>query len=162
MDSLTSQALKLRSEAVEVARTWLTTPYVLGGRLKGAGCDCATLLAEYLIEIGAALREQLQDLGLYSHDWFCHTTNERYLRGLMRFGAITAETVCRKGERAKPGDLALFKVVGSRVYNHGAIVTQWPMGIHAQSDGVREVDLSAHSLTAFRQMDIFDPFGDRP
>lgn len=147
-----------RTEAVSIARGWLRTPYVLGGRVRGAGCDCATLLAEYLIEIGASSREQLEDLGFYSHDWFCHTSSERYLRGLMRFGRLAAETICRGGVKARSGDIVLFKVVGSRVYNHGAIVTSWPRGIHAQSDGVREVDLVSHPLTSFREMDVFDPF----
>ena len=41
--------LKARPEAVAIARSWIRTPYVMGGRIKGAGCDCATLLSEYLI-----------------------------------------------------------------------------------------------------------------
>lgn len=147
-----------RASAVEIARSWLRTPYVLGGRVKGAGCDCATLLAEYLIEIGAATQADLQELGLYSHDWFCHAGTERYLRGLMRFGRLAAETICRGGIQAQPGDLVLFRVAGSKVFNHGAIVTAWPHGVHAGREGVREVDLTVHSLTAFRQMDVFDPF----
>jgi cell wall-associated NlpC family hydrolase len=147
-------------QAVSIARTWIGTPYVLGGRIKGAGCDCATLLAEYLIEIGTAQREQLEDLGFYSNDWFCHTTNERYLRGLMRFGTLVAETICRPGAEAQPGDIVLFKVVGSKVYNHGAIVTAWPRGIHAQHDGVHEADLASHRLTGHREMDVFNPFSE--
>ena len=164
MDSLmcpTLNQLSDRAQAVAVARTWLRTPYVLGGRIKGAGCDCATLLAEYLIEIGMASNAELEDLGFYSHDWFCHTSSERYLRGLMRFGTLVAETICREGEQAQPGDIALFRVAGSKVYNHGAIVTSWPMGIHAQHDGVHESNLASHRLTGHRQMDIFNPF-ERP
>jgi cell wall-associated NlpC family hydrolase len=150
-----------RSQAVAVARTWIRTPYVLGGRVKGAGCDCATVLAEYLIEIGAVEQKELVDLGLYSGDWFHHTTSERYLRGLMRFGKMASETICRGRADAQPGDLVLFKVAGSKVYNHGAIVTAWPRGIHAQAEGVREVNLAAHHLTGFRIMDVFDPFAAR-
>jgi cell wall-associated NlpC family hydrolase len=150
--------VKSREDAVALARSWVGTPYVLGGRIRGAGCDCATLLAEYLIEIGAVGREQLTDLGLYSGDWFHHANSERYLRGLMRFGRLASETICRAGEKAAGGDLALFKVVGSKVFNHGAIVTAWPRGIHAQAAGVREVNLSLHPLTCYMRMDIFDPF----
>jgi cell wall-associated NlpC family hydrolase len=148
-----------RIEAVAAARRWIGTPYILKGRVRGAGCDCATLLAEYLIEIGAATSADLEDLGFYSDDWFCNTRNERYLRSVIRFGRKVAETVCRPGVGALPGDLVLFRVVGSRVFNHGAIITSWPRGIHAQCDGgVREVDLTGHPLTAFQQMDIFNPF----
>jgi len=150
--------MKTREDAVVLARSWLGTPYVLGGRIRGAGCDCATLLAEYLIEIGAVDRDQLTDLGLYSGDWFHHANSERYLRGLMKFGRLASETICRGGIETSPGDLALFKIAGSKVFNHGAIVTVWPRGIHAQASGVREVDLSSHALTCHMKMDLFDPF----
>lgn len=159
-----------RRAAVAIARTWLKTPYVLGGRVKGAGCDCATILAEYLIEIGATTEAQLIEIGFYreggvshsfSSDWFCHATVEHYLRSLMHFGKLVAETICRPGVKAQPGDLVLFKVVNSKRYNHGAIVTAWPKGIAAVHQGVREVDLSGHALTAYRQMDVFDPFEGR-
>ncbi len=153
------QVLKARSEAVAAARGWLGTPYVLGGRVRGAGCDCGTLLAEYLIEIGAATREELGELGLYSHDWFCHAERERYMLRLLRHARLTAETVCRGAAQAEPGDLVLFRVAGSRVFNHGAIVTAWPRGVHAESDGVREADLVRHPLTSFATMEIFSPFG---
>ena len=156
-----------RAQSVAIARTWLRTPYVLGGRVKGAGCDCATILAEYLIEIGACTEAQLIEIGFYradgiSHayasDWFCHSAVEHYLRGLMYFGKLVAQTLCRPGVQAQPGDLVLFRVVSSKRYNHGAIVTAWPKGIEAVHQGVREVDLTSHALTAYRQMDIFDPF----
>ena len=165
MDSLTSQPLSpasspllRRAEAVLVARSWLGTPYVLRGRVKGAGCDCGTLLAEYLIGIGAASRADLEDLGFYSHDWFCHESSERYLLRLMRYARRTAETICRPGVVAQPGSLALFRVAGSRIYNHGAIVTAWPRAVHAAGDKCIESDVTSHQLTAFREMDIFDPF----
>ena len=150
--------MRTRAEAVEIAHSWLGTPYVLGGRIKGAGCDCATLLAEYLLELGRATEAELRDLGFYSHDWFCHTSNERYLRRLMEYGALVAQTKCRPGEKAQPGDLVLFKTVRSPLYNHGAIVTAWPWGIHAADGQVRTSDLTAHRLTGWREMAIFDPF----
>ena len=165
--------MKTRTQALVIARSWAhpRTPYVMAGRIKGAGCDCATLLSEYLIEIGAATEQEMVDIGFYkgvglshgySPDWFCHTGTQAYLRGLMKFGKLVAETVCRKCEHPQPGDLVLFRAVKSRIYNHGAIVTRWPFGIHAQYDGVREVDLSSNIITAYRPMDIFDPFEGRP
>ena len=147
-----------RSAAVLVARSFVGTPYVLGGRLKGAGVDCATLLGLYLVEIRVAPPDLWSGLKLYSHDWFLHDSNERYLRGLMRFGFLAAEALCRADAQAQPGDLALFRSVGSKVFNHGAVVTQWPRGIHAESNGVREVNLTQHRLTAYKPMEVFDPF----
>ena len=150
--------MKTRGEAVAIARSFIGTPYVLGGRLKGAGVDCATLLGCYLIELGAAPTDLWQNLEGYHHDWFLHSANERYLRGLMKFGFDAAQTLCRADAKAEPGDLALFKVVNSKVFNHGAIVTLWPHGVHAGSDGAREIDLTTHRLTAFKPMEVFDPF----
>jgi cell wall-associated NlpC family hydrolase len=153
--SPTPKQLCSRPDAVARARAWLGTPYVLGGRVRGAGCDCATLLAEYLIEIGAAERE---DLGVYSHDWFCHTKSERYLLGLVRHARQTAELVCRGTVDARPGTLALFRCVGSHVYNHAAIITAWPRGIHAVHPKVAEFDLTSHRLTGHHEMALFDPW----
>ena len=150
--------MKSRTEAVAIARSFLGTPYVLGGRLKGAGVDCATLLGLYLIEIGAAPADLWKNLEGYHHDWFLHDANERYLRGLMRFGFDAALTLCRADAEAQPGDLVLFRVVQSKVFNHGAIVTAWPHGVHAGVDGVHEITLTTHKLTAFRPMEVFDPF----
>ena len=150
--------MKTRLEAVEIARSYLGTPYILGGRLKGAGLDCATLLGLYLIEIGVVDDSLWERVGLYSHDWFQHAGRERYLRALLELGQLTSEFVCRSDAPARPGDLVLFRVVRSHLFNHGAIVTAWPHGIHAQAEGVREVNLAAHRLTAYKPMDVFDPF----
>jgi hypothetical protein len=37
-------------------------------------------------------------------------------------------------------------------------VTSWPHGIHAGAEGVREISLTTHRLTAFKPMEVFDPF----
>ena len=159
--------MKTPDECVSIARSFLGTPYVLGGRKKGAGVDCATLLGEYLIEIGRTTEAALIGAGFYrecgaghsySHDWFLHTTRQDYLRGIMMFGKLVAETICRPGEKPDPGFIVLFRSVNSERFNHGAIVTSWPRGIHACDGNVREGNLAAHRLTAYRSMDVFDPF----
>ena len=144
-----------REEALQVARSWLGTPYVLGGRVRQAGCDCATLLAEYAIACGFADRE---DLGLYSQDWFCNASEERYLYGLIRHAPQAAKNMGCAAEHALPGCLVLFKVVGSRLYNHGGIVTVWPHMIHASSCGVMETNALQNPMTAGREKCIFDPW----
>ena len=149
------QVLVTRDQAVAYARTWIGTPYVRGARIRGAGCDCATLLAEYLIAIGASKRE---DLGVYSHDWFCNTTEERYMFALMKHAAKTLEAVACGTPAAKPGDLVLFRVARSRVFNHGAIVTVWPRAVHAGSGKVAEADVTLNPMTSHMQMAIFDPW----
>jgi cell wall-associated NlpC family hydrolase len=154
--------LQLREDAVATARSFLGTPYILRGRVKGAGVDCGTLLAQYLIEIGKCTKEDLEDIGLYTHDWFCHASSERYMLRLMRHAKKTAESICmgRTLEDAKPGCLALFRVVGSKVFNHGGVVTNWPMMIHAANPVVKEVNVISHWLTAHREVVIFDPWSN--
>lgn len=145
-----------RAAAVARAQAWLGTPYAPGGRVRGAGCDCATFLAEYLIEIGAATHIEI---GVFSQDWFCHAKEEKYLLGLVRHARMVAETFCRGTVDARPGTLALFRCVGSKRYNHGAVVTEWPYGIHAVDPRVARVELTSHRLTGFHEMALFDPWG---
>ncbi len=151
--------MKTRQEAVNDARTWLGTPYVKRARVKGAGVDCGQLLAAYLLDIGAVTEKDIEERGPYGSDWFHHTSDEVYLKALMTFGKLIAETVCRGGQKPDDGNLVLFRAVGSKRYNHGAIITSWPMGIHANREGVCETDLVNDPLTSYRQMAIFDPWG---
>jgi cell wall-associated NlpC family hydrolase len=145
-------------QAVAAARSYCGSPYVLGQHAKGAGVDCATLLGLYLIDLGAADAQIWQDAGLYSHDWFLHTARQRYTDVLKRYAELVWEGVCRRDSPAHPGQIVTFKAVGSGRFNHGAIVTSWPFGIHACHDGVKESNLANHRLTAFKPMDVFDPF----
>lgn len=147
-----------REESVIVARSFLKTPYVLGGRVKGAGVDCGTLLALWLQECGFAGEKDFDDVQIYHHDWFCHANSERYLLHLIRHAPKVLETICRGGVDALPGNLALFRSVGSKRFNHGGIVTRWPFMVHAVSDGVREQDATSHFLTSHMEMVIFDPW----
>lgn len=150
--------LVTRQEAVKLAALFLKTPYVLGGRVKGAGVDCATLLALYLEECGFAQKNDFDDVGIYTGDWFQHARSERYLMRLIRHAPKVLDTICRGTVDAKPGSLVLFKVVRSRLFNHGGIITKWPFMIHAQDPCVKEVDATKFFLTSHREMAIFDPW----
>lgn len=145
-----------RAEAVGIARSWIGTKYILGGRVKGAGTDCATLLGGYLEECGFSDREEL---GIYSHDWFCNTTNERYMLRLIRHAPRTLSGICRGTVSAEAGSLILFKVAKSRLFNHGGIITRWPFMVHAADPCVKEQNAVTHWLTGFTEFAIFDPWG---
>lgn len=143
-----------RAEAVAVALSWEGTPYVTGARVKGAGIDCATFLAEYLIEIGAA---PAIELFVYAQDWFCNTEKELYFDELSKYATCVWEGRCLGTPPAQPGDIVLFRVAKSRLYNHGAIITGWPRALHAfESEGVRESRPALHPLTAHMEMAVFD------
>lgn len=118
------------------ARSWLGTPYHSGARVRGAGVDCAMFpLAVY----SACGLIEAADVGHYPHDWHLHRDDERYLGWVERLGA-------REIDAPAPGDFALFRV--GRAFAHGAIVIDWPLGIHAVlNEGVVLGDLTQSWLT---------------
>lgn len=149
-----------RSDAAQLALLWVDTPYVTGGRILGAGCDCATLISEYLIGIGAAAEIPLFT---YSQDWFCHTKEERYFNELSKYAKCIWKGRCLGTPPAKPGDIAVFRAnIASGpapLYNHGAIITGWPLAVHAFDNKKVAVSRpSLHPLTAYTDMAIFDPW----
>jgi cell wall-associated NlpC family hydrolase len=152
-----------RQEAVDYALTWEGTPYVRGGRIKGAGCDCGTLLAEYLVGIGSCAREDMdqliENLGFLSNDWFCHASTEKYEDALTKFAAPKWLGICAGTPPAQPGDIAMYRVVGSKRFNHGSIILGWPRALHAFSQRVAIARPTLHPLTAHTEMAIFDPWG---
>jgi cell wall-associated NlpC family hydrolase len=154
--------VKLRAEAVLIAQQWLGTPYVRGGRILGAGCDCGTLLAQYLVGIGACPAEEMDDLiarlGFLSNDWFCHANSERYEAELLKYAPLRWQGMCRGIPPAQPGDIAMFRVVGSRLFNHGAIVLEWPYALHSVLPRVARTRLTLHPMTAHMEMALFDPW----
>lgn len=44
----------IRADLVSTARSWVGTPFVPQGALRGAGCDCAGLIIGIAKEVGAA------------------------------------------------------------------------------------------------------------
>lgn len=123
--------------------------------MKGAGCDCATFLAEVLIACGLAEREELS---VYAHDWFHHTSEERYLLELIRHAPHILDAIAYRSTEIAPGSIVLTHAAHSKIYNHGGIVTAWPHVVHALAPAVEETDASRHRLWAYRQIAVFDPF----
>jgi len=150
-----------REHVVMEARSWQGTPYHLGGRVKRAGVDCGTYLMEVLIACSLVTRAEFEDLGFYGHDWFCHETSDprRYLRMMMRHAELVMEGVAYVSTRTEPGNLVLSKVVDSKHYNHGGIVTEWPRVMHCVAEtGVGEVDATTDPLWCPQKVAIFDPW----
>lgn len=113
-----SQEAGDRKRVVEVAYSWLGTPYHTGGKVKGVGVDCLTLLAGIFEEAGL-----VSDVAIpyYPNDWHLHRTQERYLEGLL--------TYCKETKEPQAGDIALWKF--GRCFSHGAIIIDYPLIIHA-------------------------------
>ena len=112
----------LRDAVVAEAATWLRTPYAHAGRIKGAGVDCATLLAEVFARAGVIAPVEI---AAYPPDWHLHRSEERYL------ALVLAHAREIPPAAARPGDVALWK--WGRTFAHGAIIMPpgWPAIIHA-------------------------------
>lgn len=114
-----AQEREERERVVAAAKTWLGTPYHHRGRVKGAGIDCLTILAETFAEAGLIPPAHIP---YYPKDWHLHRDAERYLDGLFQYAAEIEGPPL-------PGDIVLWRF--GRCYSHGAIVVEWPMVIHA-------------------------------
>ena len=133
-----------RAAVVAEARSWIRTPYHHMGRIKGAGADCLSLLAEVYERAGVVPHVEIP---YYPPDWHLHRDLERYLMGLADYGRPT--------DTPLPGDIAMFKY--GRCFAHGGIVSAWPALIHADMHlrMVLEGDANAGDLFG-RQVRFFD------
>lgn len=100
------------------ARSWLDTPYVPHGRVKGVGVDCGHLLWAVYSTIAEGLPLPPEQ---YAPDWALHTTEEKYLDFIMPF--------VRQVPKVSPGGFSLYHV--GRAYSHAAIFLSDGFYIHA-------------------------------
>jgi cell wall-associated NlpC family hydrolase len=133
-----------RQRVVEVARSFVGTPYHHRGRIKGVGIDCAQLLIEVYAEAGLVERF---DTGEYPMDWALHRSEERFLGFLADRAQPTAYALA--------GDVLLFRY--GRCYSHAAIVVDDALMVHAFID--RGVELVERAEFAHRPHLSFTLFG---
>ena len=130
----------LRARIVAEALGWVGTPWHHMARVKGGGVDCAQLLVGVYSAVGLV---PAIDLGYYPPDWHIHQDVPRFL-AMMALHAVPIEGP------PLPGDAAMFKF--GRHAAHGAVVTAWPLIVHAFLDERRVVisDAAAHADLAAR------------
>ncbi len=111
-----------RKTICTIARTWIGTPWRHRARIKGAGVDCAMLVAEIYIEAGLIPAFEIEE---YPPDWHLHRDEERYLTQVLAHAHEISIAA------ARPGDLVLVKI--GRAFAHGAIISElgFPHVIHA-------------------------------
>ncbi len=123
-----------RALVIAEARRWIGTPYHHMGRVRGAGCDCATFPAEVYAACGVVAPVAIE---FYPPDWHLHRGTERYLAGVLEHALEVTSPA--------PGDLVLWRM--ARAFAHGAIVLAWPRIVHAVAGiGVIEDDGSSPTL----------------
>ena len=107
-----------RQHIIQVARTWLLTPYHHHARINGVGVDCVQFLIAVFEEcqIASAVAEG------YAQDWHLHRSEEKYLAGIQHYAQQTTSP--------EPGDVALFRF--GRCVSHAGILLPEPRTvIHA-------------------------------
>lgn len=118
---------------VQVARSWIGTPYHHQASEKGAGTDCLGLVRGIWRELYGA--EPLVPT-VYTRDWAEASGRETLL------DAAGAHLVPVAGD-VRAGDVAIFRLRPGMVAKHAAIVSGEAVMIHAMEGGpVAEVALS--------------------
>jgi hypothetical protein len=113
------EELLLRARIVDVAKSWLNTPFVDNQGLKHCGVDCAYLLARVMEEAGICGRITIPH---YSPQIYLNRLgDDTYIRLLSEHAREIEE------RDVKPGDFVLFKQAQS--YTHGGIIERWPDSI---------------------------------
>lgn len=139
------------------ALSWIGTPYQLRQRVKGAACDCYTFIAETMIACRIITEEVLP---IYHGDWWAHISDEEYILKLLRYTKKTFQGQLAGRNKVKCGNVLLVRAAGTRskISNHGAVVTDWPFGVHAVDPKVELCDLTKHPMWALQPVAVFDPF----
>ncbi|MDG1458480.1 MAG: peptidase [Pseudoprimorskyibacter sp.] len=127
----------MSGSVIEIARSWIGTPYVHQASVKGAGCDCLGLLRGVWRE---TFGSEPEDVPAYSMDWSEPQGDECLMRAGHRHMVVKTLGEC------VVGDVLLFRMRTGSVAKHLGIqskVGDNPQFIHAYSGhGVIESRLS--------------------
>lgn len=119
-----------RAQIVEVARSWIGTPYRHQASLKGAGCDCLGLVRGVWREVYGAEPEAPQP---YTPDW-AEETGEEALRDAARRHMIEIDVKSYRKHASFPlAGLILVRMKKRGLAKHAAIVTGVRRIVHAYS-----------------------------
>lgn len=111
-----------RKEIVEVARSWIGTPYHHQASLRGIGTDCLGLVRGVYREVYDREAETPPD---YSPDWAEATGFETMLKAANRHLDKQSPGVMAQG------DVVIFRLRSGMVAKHAAIVSAPQKMIHA-------------------------------
>lgn len=135
-----------RAHVIEVARSWIGTPFHDQAAIKGVGVDCAHLLAAVGVEAGLVEPFHIE---VYSPQFMLHRDDPLFESYVLRFTREIPEA------EARMGDVVLYRV--GRSFAHGGFIVEWPAAIiHAYKTyggvvetGGREADLSERAVKFF-------------
>lgn len=113
---------------LEIARTYLTTPHINGGMVKGAGVDCCTLPVLIYRELDVVDIPVKTD---YSCDWFCAKDCKEIMLPYL-------EKYFDPVENLEPADLVSFRW-GRSSFAHIAMYLGRGKFIHAHAENGVEI-----------------------
>ena len=110
-----------RARVLEIAATWLGTPFHDCAKIKGVGTDCGCMIAAIFEEAGLI---PVLDIKPYSPQFFLHR-EEPVMLGMF------LDYTRRIDGPVKTGDIVLYRF--GRQFSHAALVIPpaWPMILHA-------------------------------
>lgn len=123
-----AEARDYRGLAVDIARSWIGTPYAHAASVRGAGADCLGLLRGVWRTLYGREPERVRP---YAPSWSEQSGEERLLLGAARHMARVAL------DDAAPGDILLFRMRAAGPVKHLGILAEdaqrAPTVIHAYS-----------------------------
>lgn len=120
------------AKIVAVTRTWIGTPYLHQGALKGVGCDCLGLVRGVWREVYGSEPERAPP---YAPDWAEASGDEALVAaGRRHFIELSKDEL-------EPGDVLLFRWRAHVPAKHAAILSAPGRMIHAQ-DGAAVCEVS--------------------
>ena len=138
-------------QILEVARSWIGTPYLHQACLKGVGADCLGFLKGVYGELYAdtqyKMPPELSEIPKYTPSWAESSKEERLLNAAKQF------LLPAKGRLA--GRVLLIRVIPSSAIKHCGILSDENTLIHAyEKHGVVEEPLRSNWLK--REMHVFN------
>jgi hypothetical protein len=133
-----------REMVVRESLSWFGTRFHHEARVKGAGVDCGTLIAEVFERAGLIPHQEIPH---YPPDFMMHRNEEWYVELVQKyFNEIEPPPL--------PGDIVLIH--HGRLFSHGLIVIKWPGVIHASAPDKRVVLANVkQTLMADKKMRFF-------
>lgn len=128
----------MNPQVVDIARSWLGTPYLHQASVQGVGCDCLGLLRGIWREVYG---QEPEAIPAYTQDWSEPQGAERLLAGARRHLRDTSQTPWAAGQ------VILFRMRQGAVAKHLGVISdagEFAQFVHAyQGHGVVESPLSA-------------------
>ena len=121
---------------MDIAKTYIGTPHINGGDIKGAGLDCCTLVTHLYADLGYG---KIPVTFGYSGDWYCQ-------KGCTELLLPYLEKYFTRVESLTPGDLISYRW-GHSKYAHLAVYLGGGKVIHCDADdGTDIVEIDNHKF----------------